>query len=252
MAEHIPVGREETQIGNIEELMATPERRIKRRGETAVVVRSSGQIESDWIIEKFDPETGAAIVSKRDEKGKLLRKEISREEFLATNFPRSEEMVGAIDREKKRFLGMAVFNEKTRKRQEKDIEVMQDIKDAFAAGDIGPMRDYFVRQMKEMEKRFSQEDNLQHDEMRELTVETEDANKELVDLNKRFIFARSAEEKRRISDAMISVRNRLGPALKKREDIQQKLRLGHHELNEVMQFVSILDQEIERKEKKAA
>ena len=56
MRDLTPVGREESQIGRIEDLMATPERQVKKAGERAVVRRSSGDIEADWIIEKFDPE----------------------------------------------------------------------------------------------------------------------------------------------------------------------------------------------------
>ncbi len=146
--ERTPVGPEETQIGRIEELMVTPERRVKRKGERAVVVRSSGAIEDDWIIEEFNPESGAAVVSKRNEDGRLLRKEIPREEFLAANFHRSEEMLGFIDSERQKIASRTIFGEKARETQERDLERLNNIKKFFAKGDILPMRDYFGKKCK--------------------------------------------------------------------------------------------------------
>jgi len=250
--EFTPVGREETQIGKIEELMATPERRVKRKGERAVVVRSSGEIEDDWIIENFDPETGAAIVSKRDERGKFLRKEIPREEFLAANFFRSEEMIGALNSERKKIAGRTIFSEKALKMQERDPRAIDDIKESFARGDIGPMREYFARQMKELEARFKDEDKAMQERRRELLAQIEELEKELVELEKQYAFSRVLKERQVIGAKMGSVKNVLNIARQEFELITQKLRLGHKELDDVRNFVSILDQEFERRRTKAA
>lgn len=251
-AERTPVGREETQIGRIEELMATPERRVKRKGERAIVIRSSGAIEDDWVIENFDPETGAAVVSKRDERGKLLKKEIPREEFLATNFYRSEEMLGMIDSERRKIASRTIFSEKAFKRQERDLRVLDDIKESFARGDIGPMRKYFAEKMRELEARFRDEGRVLKERRRELLTQIEKLEKELAELERNYAFARSLSEQQKISAEIGVARNVLNPARLEFESITQKLELGHKELDDARSFVSILDQEIERRSKIAA
>lgn len=54
-------------------------------GEKVVVLRSNGQIETDWTIDGFDPHTGDAIVFKVDSKGRRITKTIPREELERYN-----------------------------------------------------------------------------------------------------------------------------------------------------------------------
>ncbi len=87
---------------------------------------------------------------------------------------------------------------------------------------------------------------------KELLNQIEKLERELAELERDYALARNLEKRRATSAKMGLVSNILNPARKEFESITQKLRLGHKELDDVRGFVNILDQEIERKGRKAA
>jgi DNA repair exonuclease SbcCD ATPase subunit len=246
MRDLTPAGRDESRIGKIEDLIATPERRVKKSGENAVVVRSSGKIESDWIIEKFDPETGVASVSKRDKEGKLLMKEIPRKDFLAVNFPRSDEMFYTLERGREKGLGKAMSKE-----SEKDLQRIAEAKKAFAGGDIGPMRNYFAEQMRVLEKRYKEEDNLQRKDREKAVKAIGKIEKDLAKVERNRLESRGSE--RDADDlTIIHLREDLQDAKTRFEDASRRLEGGHDDLNNLREFVAILDQEFDKRSARAA
>ncbi|MBU1146651.1 hypothetical protein KKD80_03850 [Patescibacteria group bacterium] len=245
MQRKTPVGRAESQIGKIEELMATPERRIKKQGENAIVIRSSGEIEGDWVIEGFNPETGDAIVSKKDKRGNLLKKTIPREEYLSLNFLGSDEMLSSIERDRQKNLDKDMSG-----RAKKELQRAVEAKHAFARGDIAAVRRYFVEQARDLEKRYSEDDDTQRDIRKKVLKEIEKIEKDLVKTQRHRVDSRGSE--RDADDlAVINLQQDLGDAKKRFEEANLRLGAGHADLDRLRGFVSILDQEIERRKKAA-
>jgi hypothetical protein len=245
-----PVGPEGTQIGSIEELMAMPERRVKRQGERAVIVRSSGAIEADWIIEKFDPETGVATVSKRDERGHLLKKEIPREEFLATNFFKSEEMVGALNKEQKRINMMGFQG--LRRGQEtrvKEMARLEKIRESFRAGDLGPMRDFFAEPLARLEGEARAAEKAREDDRRRLIKEMRDQDQYLVKLEGRLAIEKDSSQRWLLGDEIARAKDWKTSLMLKFEELKNPLP-SSPEFDRLRWFVEILDQETETRRKR--
>lgn len=246
-----PVGRNESQIGNIEELMATPERKVKRTGETAVVQRSSGEIETDWVIGNFDPETGAVTVSKADARGRVMTKGIPRDEYLKMNFPRSDEMFYALEDERKKISSKAAFSESSRKAIVKEQGEFLEVKNAFAEGDIETVRKHFAGRIKRLEKQYEGEDEVQKDARARALKEIEKIEKTLAKLERHRIDARGSK---RDADelALIHAKEDLAGARIRFEDANRRLGAGHLDLNRLREFVATLDQEMEKRGRQAA
>jgi len=246
-----PVGRDESQIGRIEDLMATPERKVKRVGEKAVVRRSSGEIEADWVIEKFDPETGAVTVGKADARGRVMTKEIPREEYFNMNFPRSDEMFYALEDERKKISSKAAFSESSRKAIDKELQGILEVKGAFAEGDTETVRSHFVELTKKLEKRYEGEDETQRDARERALKEMEKIEKLLAKLERHRLGSRGSE--RDADDlAIINAKEDLQGAKMRFEDANRRLGAGHLDLNRLREFVSVLDHEIDKRGKRAA
>lgn len=246
-----PVGREESQLGRIEDLMATPERKVKKIGERAIVARSSGAVEADWVIEKFDPETGAATVSKRDEKGRVLRKEIPREDFLAVNFPGSEEMFFALENERAKISSKAAFSESSRKAIDKEAQGVLETKRAFIEGDIETVRGHFIELAKKLEKRYEGEDEVQRDTRGKALKEMEKAEKTLAKLERHRLGSKGSE--RDADDlAIIHAKEDLQGAKMRFEDASRRIGAGHRDLDKLREFVDTLDREIKKRGERAA
>lgn len=246
-----PVGHEESQIGRIEDLMATPERKVKRVGERAVVRRSSGEIEADWVIEKFDPETGAVTVGKADVRGRILTKEIPRDEYFKINFPKSDEMFFSLENERKKVSSRAAFNESSRKVIGKELEGLMEVKDAFTEGDVGTVRHHFVEQVKKFEKQYEGEDETQRRARERALKEMEKIEKTLAKLERYRLGSRGSE--RDADDlAIINSKEDLQGAKTRFEDANRRLGAGHSDLDRLREFVVILDQEIEKRGERAA
>lgn len=241
MQKRTPVGREESQIGKMEDLMATPERKIKRQGEKAIIVRSSGEIEGDWVIEGFNPETGDAIVSKKDKRGNLLKKMIPREEYLNLNFPRSDEMFSNIEGDRQKNLSG---------RARKELQYVVEAKHAFARGDVAAVRKYFIEQVRNLEKRYSEDDDTQRDIRKKVLREIEKIEKDLVKTQRHRMESRGSE--RDADDlAIIGLQEDLRGAKKRFEEANPRLGAGHLDVDRLRGFIVILDQEIERRKKAA-
>lgn len=246
MRDLTPAGKDETRIGKIEDLMATPERRGKMVGERAVVgVRdlASGKerIETDWVIDKFDTETGVVTVNKPDERGRLLEGKISRETFLAMNFPRSDEMFFELERMRQKNLD---------RKAEKELHRVVEVERAFARGDIATVRKYFSEQAKDLEKRYGEEDNGQKDARKKALKDMEKIEKDLAKIERHRIDARGSE---RETDELSIIHSRqdLADAKKRFEEANLRLGAGHLDLNRLREFMAIIDQEIERRKKTA-
>ncbi len=240
---------EEAQIGRIEDLIAAPERRGKMVGERAVVVVPMGEgkkgVETDWIIREFDTETGAVTLNKRDEKGNLLEGKISRETFLAMNFPRSDEMFFTLERERQKGLGKGMSEKSAR-----ELEHIAEAKKAFAEGDIALVRRFFSEQVKNLEKRDSEEDEVQRDARKKALKEMERTERDLVKLERHRLGAKESE---READELMIIHSKqdLQDAKKRFEEANLRLGAGHADLDRLRGFISILDQEIERRKKAA-
>ena len=190
-------------------------------------------------------------MSKRDEKGKFLRKEIPREDFLATNFPRSEEMFFAIDTERTKSILKAAFNEGSRRALVKEQEAIAEVKDAFANGDVATVRKHFSEQAKKLEKRYEDEDEEQRKTRERALKEIGKAEKTLAQLERHRLGSRGSE--RDADDlAIIHTREDLQNAKNRFEDAGRRLGAGHSDLDKLREFVTILDREIEKRGKRAA
>lgn len=232
--------------------MATPERKVKRVGERAVVRRSSGgEIEADWVIEKFDPETGAVTVVKTDARGRAMRKELPREEYFNMNFQRSDEMFFAIDADRTRSMHNVISSKESRRAGVQEQEAIAEVKDALANGDIGTVRKYFAEQAKKLEKRYEGEDETQRGQRERALKEIEKVEKILAKLEKNRIGARGSE--RDADDlAIIHSKEDLQGAKMRFEDANRRLGAGHPDLDRLRDFMVILDQEIEKRGERAA
>lgn len=231
--------------------MATPERKVRRVGETAVVRRSSGEIETNWVIGKFNPETGAVTVSKADARGRVMTKEIPRDEYFKMNFPRSDEMFHALEDERKKISSKAAFSETSRRAITKEQEEFLEVKNAFAEGDLETVRDHFASQAKKLEKQYEGEDETQRDARKRALKEIETIEKLLARLERHRIGAKGSE--READDlAKIHAQEDLQGAKIRFEDANRRLGAGHFDLNRLREFVSVLDQEMEKRGKRAA
>lgn len=250
MRDSTPVGRNETKIGKIEDLMATPERKVKIIGERAVVVvpTEDGKrgVEADWIIKEFDTETGVVTVNKRDARGQLLEGKISREIFLMMNFPRSDEMFYALGRERQKSLDN-LNKDVSGKTAEKLRRIVDAIK-SFAGGDVGPMRGNFMEQIKTQKKRYDEEDDFQEKARKKALKDIEKIEKDLAKLERHRLG--SSGSGREADDLMIIESRRDWQEAKDRfDDANRRLGAGHADLDKLRGFVSTLDQEIERRKK---
>lgn len=204
------------------------------------VRRSSGEIEEDWKLALLPPGEKYAIVTKSTGEGKELTKRLDKEafeDFLRMNFPsRSEDMRVAIKAERKRLKMQAggVSREVDKERQEK-IQALLDIEgEAFMGGDFEKLRDYFNGRAKSLEQRYQAEDAAQEQRIRELMENFLNIVKKPKDRYERFDMAPEA----------ISIEREM-------ERILDGLRKGHDDLDELKEFVAILDRRIEEQKREA-
>jgi hypothetical protein len=242
-----PVGPDQSQIGRIEDLMATPTREVRKVGERAVAIDPWGKIEADWIIERFNPETGAATVSRADTRGRIIRREIPRDEYLNMNFPRSDEMFYTLEDERKKIPNEAVSSGSPRRVIEKEQEYLLGVINAFAKGDMKTVREHFISRAKKLKKRYK-EDEVQRERALE---EMEKIEKLLVKLEQHRLYSRGSD---RDADelAIIHAKEDLRGAKMRFEDANRRLGAGHFDLERLLEFISTLDQEIEKRGRREA
>jgi hypothetical protein len=190
-------------------------------------------------------------VSKRDEKGKLLRKEIPREDFLAVNFSGSEEMFFALEDERKKISSKAAFNESSRTAIKKELQGLLEVKDAFAEGDAEVVRGHFAELAKKLEKQCEGEDEAQRNSRERALKEIEKIEKVLAKLERHRLGTKGSE--RDADDlAIINSKEDLQGAKMRFEDANRRLGAGHPDLNRLREFVAILDQRMEKRGRRAA
>jgi hypothetical protein len=123
----------------------------KKRGDRAVVQRSDGEVETDWIIGRYtedDKGEGRVFVTRGKGKKVTRFKNIKEEEFWKNNFEGSEEIVdklkGNIDHV--RSFALTEYNrEDVDQRTKEANDMLRD----FMNGDFRSTRDYYKKELDE-------------------------------------------------------------------------------------------------------
>lgn len=244
---------------------------VKRIGDRAVVARTlkpgekHSRVEADWTISRFDPETGSVIVTK-EESGKLISKEILREQFRATNFEQSEDMVDAINQDIRAERSKVLFgDQEVLKKREQDIDRLAGILDSFARGDMVPVREYFrgklfnaatqfpggekAKSLEDVSRLVKKDQETKLTRLEETKSKVFEAEQILINLRRAQIPENDAKAKRELSLRIQDATTEL--ALKKIEfnRANEDLQRGYPDIAKFMRFIKILDRQVKKKRK---
>jgi len=226
------------------------EKEFKKEGDIILVRGESGRLETRKLL-GFTPDKGDAVVVKELERGSV-RKIISRKEFFVLNFPGSDEMLDnlkeGIDNVSKRTIAGKALE----RRRDNELKRLRGIEDAFANGNLGPMREYFFGEMSDLGKRYGTEDRELGRRREELLKEIKQLEDELVELRKKHAESGSRTEKIRLTDDISTLGNLLAAVRGSFREVSTQLQRGHQDLDKLRTFVSILDSEMGKREEKRA
>jgi len=249
-------GRQPSDQPSQEKMVPVRETEAKGEKRFAAVLRSPKkegeppELERDWEIVKIDDQTGEVTVRKEG----VGKKTLSHEQFWALNFPKSGEMMDALGREQKHVQDMGFQGLKGEKEaRNREMTRLQSIKEAFKAGDLGPMRDFFADDdhLARLEQEAERAERYRKEDQDRLKKEIADQDQYLEGLTRRLATEKNPLKKVELNNEIWQATDWKKSLMLKFEELKNPSP-ERPELKQLRDFVQILDQEISARRKKMA